>query len=317
MPVPVLIERYDTPKMAYSDLPLEVRKKYPPSQAKFAGDAIAEREGLLPISKTFLNGWRCGCAVKNTGYRCLRVANSAALGCKMHGGSQAKGTSSPQYLHGARSQYLPLRLQAQYQAAVADPDLLSLRQDLGVLEVRIGELLQRLETQESGAAWDQVQALSSKIQGAWDQKIPALIPGYLAQLQELCQGIQGTQEAWGELRAVLRDRVQVATLEHKRLQEVQGTVPIEALLTMLGHLMQRLHGILMTSLDPHQARQLMAQFQQEVLVLQQHGLQAPVLHHKAVTAPRHREPDTRRTVGYVPLSERGQVLEVLEPAPGN
>ncbi len=306
---------YSESQMAYADLPPAIRKKYPPSKAKYAGDAIAEREGLLVPSKPTLKGYRCAATSKGTGFRCQVTAVSGSLMCRSHGGTQAKGASSPQYLHGARSQYLPLRLQAQYQAAVADPDLLSLRQDLGVLEVRIGELLQRLETQESGAAWDQVQDLSQKIQGAWDQKLPALIPGYLAQLQDLATGIQGTTEAWGELRAVLRDRVQVATLEHKRLQEVQGTVPIEALLTMLGHLMQRLHGILMTSLDPHQARQLMAQFQQEVLLVQQHGLQAPVLHHKPVTAPRQLEPGTRRTVGYVPLSER--VPEVLAPEPGD
>ena len=302
-------EPYIESRMSYTDLPLSLRNKYPPSKAKYAGDAIAEREGLLPPSKTALNGYRCAALSKTRQARCGRVAVSGALQCRSHGGTQKKGLASPQYRDGSRSQILPLRLQAQYQAAMADPDLLSLRQDLGVLEVRIQELLQGLDTQESGIAWSRLQELSTKLQGAWEQKQVTLVPGYLSQIQELVTVAVAGAETWGELRALLRDRAQAATLEHKRLQEVQGTIPIEALLALLGHLMERLYTLLQLNLEPGIARQILAQFQQEILAVQKHGLQAPKIKHRAVTTTSQREAGTRRTINldgsvYVPVTER-------------
>ena len=296
MPVAATIERYSEPKMLLQDLPAVLRRKYPPSKAKFAGDAIAEREGLLPPANASLNGWRCASMAKQTRQRCVNVAEVGMLGCKTHGGAQLTAAASPQYRDGSRSQALPLRLQAQYQAAMQDPDLLSLRQDLGVLELRVTELLGRLDTGESSATWQQVQDLGAKVASALEDGNPAAATKYLAQLQEVTGAAVAGSEAWQELRAVLRDRATLATLEQKRLLEVQGTVPVEAFLAMLGHLMQRLQGILLTSLEAHLARSLLGQFQQEVLLLQQHGLQAPKLRHKAIGAPRLTEPGTRRSI---------------------
>ena len=295
MPV-TQVERYETSQMAYQDLPLELRQKYPPTKATYGGDAIAEREGLLPPSKSTLKGWRCAAQSKLSGFRCQATAIAGSLLCRSHGGNQQKGAASPQYRDGSRSQALPLRLQAQYQAAMQDPDLLSLRQDLGVLELRVTELLGRLDTGESSATWQQVQELGAKIDGALEDGNPKAAAQYLAQLQEVTGAAVAGSEAWQELRAVLRDRATLATLEQKRLLEVQGTVPVEAFLAMLGHLMQRLQSILLTSLEAHLARSLLGQFQQEVLLLQQHGLQAPKLRHQAIGAPRVTEPGTRRTV---------------------
>ena len=290
------VERYETSQMAYQDLPPHLRQKYPPTKAKYGGDAIAEREGLLPPAKSTLTGWRCAAQSKLSGFRCQATAVAGSLLCRSHGGNQQKGAASPQYRDGSRSQALPLRLQAQYQAAIQDPDLLSLRQDLGVLELRVTELLGRLDTGESSATWQQVQDLGTKVASALEDGNPTAAAQYLAQLQEVTGAAVAGSEAWQELRAVLRDRATLATLEQKRLLEVQGTVPVEAFLAMLGHLMQRLHSILLTSLEAPLARSLLGQFQQEVLLLQQHGLQAPKLRHQAIGAPRVTEPGTRRTV---------------------
>ena len=287
---------YTESQIAYADLPQHIKQKYPPTKAKYGGDAIAEREGLLVPSKPTLKGYRCAAVSKTTGTRCQVTAVSGSLLCRSHGGSQHKGTASPQYRHGSRSQALPLRLQAQYQAAIQDPELLSLRQDLGVLEIRVTELLSRLDTGESSQAWHQIQDLSDQLQQALQDQNVGAAASRLADLQELVQVAVAGSAAWHELRSVLRDRASLATLEQKRLQEVQGTVPVEAFLAMLGHLMQRLQSILLTSLDGHLARALLQQFQQEVLLLQQHGLQAPKLRHKAIGAGRQTDPVTRRSI---------------------
>lgn len=73
--------------------------------------------------------------------------------CKMHGGRAPTGPANGNYKHGRYSQHLPPALQARYDAAEADPDLISLRADLALQHVRMGEVIERLATGESGELW--------------------------------------------------------------------------------------------------------------------------------------------------------------------
>jgi len=91
MPVAV----YTESQIAYADLPQSLKQKYPPTKAKYGGDAIAEREGILPPSKGRLNGYRCAGTSKATGTRCGLTATTGSLLCRSHGGNVPKGAASP------------------------------------------------------------------------------------------------------------------------------------------------------------------------------------------------------------------------------
>lgn len=73
--------------------------------------------------------------------------------CRKHRGKAATGPASGNFKHGRYSQHLPPALQARYDAAEADPDLISLRADLALQHVRMGEVIERLATGESGELW--------------------------------------------------------------------------------------------------------------------------------------------------------------------
>jgi hypothetical protein len=111
--------------------------------------------------------------------------------CHVHGGATPAGIASPHYKDGRRSRYLknlPKELGAGYRAALADPELLSLREEAALLTVRIMWLLNRLKDTPPG-------------------------PDYGA--------------VWTELRDVIQDKAKVTAAEVRRLIKLQGVVTVE------------------------------------------------------------------------------------------
>src|SRR5262249_44606649 len=65
--------------------------------------------------------------------------------CRVHGGATPGGFASANFKHGKYSRFLPRGLTDAYEAALRDPELLSLREDVALLESRIVELLKRIK----------------------------------------------------------------------------------------------------------------------------------------------------------------------------
>ena len=61
--------------------------------------------------------------------------------CRMHGGKSLGGIASPNFKHGGYSKFLPVRLGDNYQEAMADPELLALRDDIALLDARVHDLM--------------------------------------------------------------------------------------------------------------------------------------------------------------------------------
>lgn len=73
----------------------------------------------------------------------------------MHGGKSLAGVASPNFKTGRHSQDLPLRLRARYGDRIADPNLLSLADDIALTDTRIGELLAKLpDDEETARTWN-------------------------------------------------------------------------------------------------------------------------------------------------------------------
>ena len=73
--------------------------------------------------------------------------------CNLHGGKTPVGAALPQFKHGRYSRYLPARLADRYLEAESDPELLSLRSELALVQARLAELLGKVDTGEAGALW--------------------------------------------------------------------------------------------------------------------------------------------------------------------
>ncbi len=81
----------------------------------------------------------------------------------MHGGASPSGLGSPNFKTGRYSKHLPAKLADRYHEAVNDADLLAMRDDIALLDARIGERLATLteHADDPGVAhvvWQDVSA---------------------------------------------------------------------------------------------------------------------------------------------------------------
>jgi len=101
---------------------------------------------------------QCTARSKRSGQQCQKGATPGRIVCHMHGGKTPAGAASPQFKTGRYSKQLPVRLAARYQEAQADAELISLHDDVALLDTRLSELLEHLDT-DPGAIWADVLGL--------------------------------------------------------------------------------------------------------------------------------------------------------------
>jgi len=105
---------------------------------------------LVPVDATVdANGKRiCGASIKNGSRRCQTKQVLSNGRCRMHGGTVKRGLASPNTKTGRYSLDLPTRVLARYEAAMADPTLLSLKDDIALVQAAIAQTLDEIKDAE-------------------------------------------------------------------------------------------------------------------------------------------------------------------------
>src|SRR5512137_3225662 len=96
---------------------------------------------------------RCTATSKRTHEQCGAWAVPGREVCHWHGGRSPRGLAHPSTRTGRFSKDLPTRMLANYQAALADPEMLALSEELAVVTAREADLIARVDTGEAGAVW--------------------------------------------------------------------------------------------------------------------------------------------------------------------
>lgn len=158
--------------------------------------------------------------------------------CRLHGGRSLAGVASPSFKHGRYSKYLPGRLVGRYEEARADPELLALRDEIALVDVRLAELLQRLETGESPGGWAQLRGVYSNLVRAQGNNDVQGITTALQKFESIIEGGGQEDAAWGETIALLDQRRKLVESERKRLVEMQQMITTEQALALLARIQQ-------------------------------------------------------------------------------
>lgn len=82
----------------------------------------------------------------------------------MHGGKTPAGIASPHFKTGRWSKHLPERLAARYAESENDPELMSLRQDIRLIDVLLQDDMSRLESGESAETWEMMRKAVDKLE---------------------------------------------------------------------------------------------------------------------------------------------------------
>lgn len=169
------------------------------------------------------NARQCTATSKRTGERCKANAMKGKDVCRHHGGKSKVGAGVSTYRDGRYSRYLPERLAAKYEEASNDTELLSLREDVALLDARLAELVGRLDTGETVQSW----LLLSGLWSAYREGDVEESAGAERRIGELIEHGLSEGSMWGEINALLDSRRKLVEGERKRLVDMQQMVTAE------------------------------------------------------------------------------------------
>lgn len=157
--------------------------------------------------------------------------------CRIHGGKTPSGIALPQTKTGRYSKYLPKALNEQYRRSVSDTELLSIREDIALVDAMIASALPKLETRESGKAWQLIKKSISEMKAAFVDEQYGKAMAYLDVMVEIVNNellYYATEE---EIRSALEQRRKLTETERKRLTEMEQTITSEQAVLLMTALL--------------------------------------------------------------------------------
>lgn len=171
-------------------------------------------------------GNRLCIAVKKDGTPCRAFAVPGMTRCRNHGGMRVSGMDSPMFRHGRYSRECPAGLLEKYVQAENDPDLLSSRSDVALLQARIAELIDRLHGGESGSLWNDLQSEINRL-GDGDSPDPEQMRLAFFAVRNLVRRGASQERQWRELKELIDQKTKVSAAEWKRLIDMRQVITAE------------------------------------------------------------------------------------------
>lgn len=185
----------------------------------------------------------CG-ARKSDGTPCRNPGNGQGNRCKWHGGaSNPPGPTHPSWKHGRASLLtgrLPERLRAAYDASVNDPEILSLREQIALVDARIVELVERLETGESEELMDLIVTAVSDVSNELSRDDPNLIVAkdHMRRVTSLIRKRRRYESTWTHLARAMEQRRRLVDTERKLAEAKQTAVDAAELRVLVTRILQ-------------------------------------------------------------------------------
>lgn len=182
------------------------------------------------------NARQCTATSKRTGNRCKANAVNGRDVCYHHGGKSLQGSAVATFQTGRYSRYLPERLAERYEEAASDPELLSLREDVALLDTRLSQLIARADTGESAEAWKRVQKTLKDLQKAEAGGKPERKKEARWALEDAIEQGGTDIEVWTEIGFHLERRRKLTESERKRLIDAEQMVRADQAMSFVAAL---------------------------------------------------------------------------------
>lgn len=169
--------------------------------------------------------------------------------CKFHGGMALIGASHPNYKGKGLSKHLPTRMMETLHAAIDDPDILNMSEDIGLLEALQVDLLRRLKEEEWGfGLWSDLQKEWSSYDKARRKANTESNPNArIAATKRMAEALEGIEKiiAKGavydgylrdELLRIMDSKRKFKEAEKRRRKDAEDVVTREQFRTLLGYI---------------------------------------------------------------------------------
>jgi len=175
----------------------------------------------------------------------------------MHGGRSPRGLASPLTKTGRYSRDLPTRVAARYETALADPELLSVRDDIALLQGAITDIMAEIRYAEARPDLDAILGSVERISTEWQGWDWTRMQAELDQLKEAIVGRRSQRTAMREVRELIKEKAALVSQENRLLADRQQLISVEQFLLgmrALGAAVRRLVD------DPATLRSIDAEF---------------------------------------------------------
>lgn len=176
---------------------------------------------------------QCTAKSKRSGQQCKKSAVDGFAVCEIHGGKTPKGAASPQFKDGRYSKHLPNDLRALYEEAKNDPDLLSVRQDIQLIDTLLAANIKKLDSDESGAAWEAIRKSIDHLDEAFANENYGKCLILMRAMRDVVDARILHYATEAEIRSKLNQRRQLVESEQKiALQSEHAITPAELMVFM-------------------------------------------------------------------------------------
>lgn len=181
---------------------------------------------------------KCGAKLRgsNPSRYCTMYPLAGRPRCRYHGGKSLAGAEHPGFKGRGWSKYLPQRLGDRLGEALMDPELTSLTHELALIDVRMGELLEKLGTGDTEFIWDQVKDAVEQTRNAHTAGKGDDVLKQLDRLEELAHKAQEDRAVWNDVHGVIEQRRRLADTERKREELLGATMNAQQAMTFIAAL---------------------------------------------------------------------------------
>lgn len=178
----------------------------------------------------------CG-AKTRAGGRCLQRPMENGR-CRLHGGMALKGPASPQYQHGRYSKYLPSGLSARAAEMSGDPDLLSLRAEIGVVDALTAATMEGIDLGAALRAAAAVSTAFDRLSAARARGDTAAMARALDEMGALAQQARQASAAVDTVLDLLERRRRLVDTERRRLEAMEAHITAAEAFTLVDAVVQ-------------------------------------------------------------------------------
>lgn len=229
-----------------------------------AEEAVSHEQN---ITRRHYNGAMLCNGHTTAGELCKGLAVEGKTKCRKHGGLSPSGMLSATYKHGRYSKHLPTKLAQRYQEALSNPRLLSLDSDVALMEARLAQLLEQVDTGESAARWRQLQEALEAFSQAMAAGDLAQMDRHFATMRQVVQRGAADARAWEEVYAVVETRLKQVPAHVKTLQTLQQMLTVQQHMLMVGALTEAAVRAVQKYADVATGRKILTQMQGEFVAL--------------------------------------------------
>lgn len=206
----------------------------------YNGDAIVELGQKRALDNVWVHpepGYQHGrCKmIKSDGQRCKQPVRAGWTVCSYHGAGTADTPAGRPPTSGRYSKHLPTRYIQDFEELIQDPNLLSLRTEMALLDVRMGELLQRLDTTDSAAAWNRVAVATSMLAKMVSDGDLGGVADVVGLLRDAVDNHRDDSETWREIVMFIDQRRRVADVERRRIEAAKKYLTLQEANAMMAY----------------------------------------------------------------------------------